>query len=92
MIEPLHDRILVSRLVEDTRCGSIIIPDCAREKSKFAKVIAVGPGAWRDGEFCKTAVKPGDVVLVPGAGGKFPDWEDCDEILIQEGDVGAIIG
>jgi len=54
--------------------------------------LAVGPGVWRDGWFCKTAVKPGDIVLVPGAGGKFPDWEEADQILIQEGDVGAIVG
>ena len=71
----------------------IVIPDCAKEKAKKAKVLAVGPGKWGDdGYFYKTACKPGDIVLVPGVANKFPDWEQSDTILIQEGDVGAIIG
>lgn len=91
-IEPMHDRVLVQRIPEPERKGLIILADVAKEQTKRAKVLAVGPGAWRDGYFCKTAVKPGDVVLVPGAGNDYPDWEECDTILIQEGDIGAIVG
>lgn len=91
-IEPMHDRVLVQRIPEPERKGLIILADVAKEQTKRAKVIAVGPGRWIDGYFCKTAVKPGDVVLVPGAGNAYPDWEERDTILIQEGDIGAILG
>lgn len=89
-IEPLHDRVLVERIPEPQ--GRIIVPDVARENSKKAKVLAVGPGKWVDGVFTKTAVKPGDIVLIPGAGNTYPDWEKRDTILIQEGDIGGIFG
>jgi len=89
--EPLHDRLLVERMPRETKKGVLYIPDVTQQDSALCKVLKVGPGVWRDGYFCKTAVKPGDTVLVPGAGNKFPDWEAGQQILIQEGDVGAIV-
>lgn len=88
-IEPMLDRILVERLPEPE--GLIFLTDKA--KPKICKVLAVGPGRWVDGVFTKTAVKPGDVVLIPGWGGEHPDYE-CEDgtFLIQSADVGAILG
>ena len=44
-IRPLHDRILVQRVEEETTTkGGIIIPDTAKEKPAEGKVIAVGKG------------------------------------------------
>ena len=44
-IRPLHDRILVKRLEEETKTtGGLFIPDSAKEKPIQAKVIAVGAG------------------------------------------------
>ena len=43
---PLHDRVVVRRLEEDTKtAGGIIIPDTAKEKPVQGEVVAVGPGA-----------------------------------------------
>jgi chaperonin GroES len=43
---PLHDRVLVSRVEEDTKtAGGIIIPDTAQEKPMEGKIVAVGSGA-----------------------------------------------
>lgn len=91
-LEPLHDRVLVKRIPEPESKSLILIPEAYQKKSMLAKVLSVGPGAWRDGYFCKTAVKPGDTVLLPGFGGQNPDWEGEQELLIQEGDIGAIVG
>lgn len=88
----MHDRVLVERLPVEECSGAIVIPDSAIQPAIFCKVIAVGPGRWIDGEFCKTAVKPNDVVLVPGVGNKYPDWQAGQQILIQSGDIGAIVG
>ena len=91
-IEPMHDRVLVERLPEPGYSGLIYIPEVARKVAVKCKVIAVGPGRWEDGVFTKTAVKPGDVVLVPGCGNTHPDWQEGQQILIQQNDIGAIIG
>jgi len=43
---PLHDRIVVRRVDEETKStGGIIIPDTAKEKPQEGEIIAVGPGA-----------------------------------------------
>lgn len=91
-IEPLHDRVLVERLEAAERSGLIIIPEAHRDIAILCKVVAVGPGRWEDGVFCKTVVKPGDTVLVPGAGNRFPDWQAGQQILIQQADIGATVG
>lgn len=89
VFEPLHDRLIVRRLSEPEQ--AILLTD--RDKYRVCEVLAVGPGRWIDGEFCKTAVKPGDKVLLPGWGGHTPDYEFPDgSFLAQQGDVGAIIG
>ena len=42
---PLHDRVVVRRIEEDTKTkGGIIIPDTAKEKPSEGEIIAVGPG------------------------------------------------
>lgn len=95
-IEPLHDRVLVECLQGPDKIGSIFVPDMARKPAILCKVLAVGPGRWIDGEFCKTAVKPGDTVLVPSsdrwASEKLADWKQGDQVLIMAGDIGAIVG
>jgi len=46
---PLHDRVVVQRVKEDTKsAGGIIIPDTATEKPSEGKVVAVGPGIRQD--------------------------------------------
>ena len=43
---PLHDRVVVRRLEEDTKtAGGIIIPDTVKEKPMQGEIVAVGPGA-----------------------------------------------
>ncbi len=45
---PLHDRVVVKRVDEDTKTkGGIIIPETAQEKPMQGKIIAVGPGGPR---------------------------------------------
>lgn len=92
-IRPLHDRVFVERLpiTEKDRIvqmwpgGNVLyVPDIAVQNSSRARVIAVGDKV-RD-------LKPGDLVLVPGAGNKYPDWEKYDYIMIQQGDIGGVFG
>ena len=90
---PLHDRVVVRRLDEDTKtAGGIIIPDTAKEKPMEGEVLAVGPGARSDkGEIVPLDVKAGDRVLF----GKWSGTEiklDGEEILImKESDIMGVI-
>ena len=44
-IRPLHDRVIVKRLEEETKtAGGLYIPDTAKEKPIQGKVLAVGAG------------------------------------------------
>ena len=63
---PLHDRVVVRRIEEDTKtAGGIIIPDTAKEKPMEAEVVAVGPGARSEkGELHPLDLKVGDRILI----------------------------
>ena len=62
---PLHDRVVVRRVEEETKtAGGIIIPDTAKEKPMQGEIIAVGPGARDEaGRIVPLDVKKGDKVL-----------------------------
>jgi len=86
-IRPLHDRVLIKRIVEEeTRVGGIIIPDTAKEKPQEGEVIAVGNGKLlENGERAPLDVKPGDRILF----GKYSGSEvkvDGQEYLIARED------
>ena len=91
---PLHDRVLVRRVDEDTKTsGGIIIPDSAQEKPSQGIVVAVGSGTRGDeGKLAPLDVKAKDSVLF----GKWSGSEvtiDGEELLImKESDILGIIG
>lgn len=94
-VKPLHDRVLVKRVVEEQeqKVGGIIIPDSAKEKPLQADVVAVGPGEYDDsGKRKALDVKVGDKVLI----GKWSGTEvkiDGDEYLIlKENEILGIVG
>ena len=65
-IRPLHDRVLVRRLEDETTSpGGIVIPDSAKEKPAQGKIIAAGNGKiLENGDVRKLDVKVGDKVLL----------------------------
>ena len=90
---PLHDRVVVKRVDEDTKTkGGIIIPETAQEKPMQGKIIAVGPGARDEsGKLVPLDVKKGDLILF----GKWSGTEvkiDGDELLImKESDIMGVL-
>lgn len=81
-IRPLHDRIVVKRLAEETKtAGGIIIPDTSKEKPQEGEVIAVGSGAvMADGNVRELEVKVGDKVM-------FGKWGNITEVKISGEDL-----
>ena len=90
---PLHDRVVVKRVEEDTKTkGGIIIPETAQEKPMQGKIIAVGAGARDEsGKLVPLDVKKGDLILF----GKWSGTEvkiDGEELLImKESDVMGVL-
>lgn len=90
---PMHDRVLVRRMDEDSKtAGGIIIPDSAQEKPSQGVIVAVGSGIrTEDGKITPLDVKPKDKVLF----GKWSGNEvtiDGEELLImKESDILGII-
>jgi chaperonin GroES len=92
-IRPLHDRILVKRVEEqESKKGSIIIPDTAKEKPQEGKVIAVGNGkVGDDGKKIPLDVKAGDRILFGKYSGSEVKVEDEEYLILREEDVLGII-
>ncbi len=92
-IRPLHDRVLVKRIEDETTtAGGIVIPDNAKEKPSRGEILAVGNGKHLDnGDIRSLDVKVGDKVLF----GKYAGNEvkvDGEELLVmREDDIMGII-
>ncbi len=90
---PLHDRVVVRRIEEDTKtAGGIIIPDTAKEKPMQGEVIAVGPGARDEaGQLVPLEVKPGDRVLFGKWSGTEVKINNEELLIMKESDILGII-
>ena len=92
-IRPLHDRILVKRLEEETKTsGGLFIPDTAKEKPIQATVIAVGAGKRdKDGKVIALDVKAGDKVLFSKYSGSEIKIDGDEHLIMREEDILAIL-
>ena len=91
-VRPLHDRIIVKRVDEETTSkGGIIIPDTAKEKPQEGRVVAVGPGRTEDGKLIKLNVKKGDRILFAKYAGTEITLDGEEHIIMRQDDVLGVI-
>ena len=92
-VRPLHDRILVQRLVEgEQQIGGIIIPDSAKEKPQRGTVVAVGAGRITDeGLRLPIELKAGDTILFGKYSGSEIKLEGTEYLIMKESDVLAAL-
>ena len=92
-VRPLHDRIIVQRLVEgEQQIGGIIIPDSAKEKPQQGKVLAVGNGKTNDeGTRIPLDVKPGNLILFGKYSGQEIKLDGEEYLIVKEDEVLAVI-
>ena len=90
---PLHDRVVVRRIEENTKtAGGIIIPDTAKEKPSQGEIIAVGPGARDErGQVVALSVKAGDRVLFGKWSGTEVKIDGEDLLIMKESDILGIL-
>jgi chaperonin GroES len=92
-IRPLHDRIVVKRLEQETKSkGGILIPEAAKEKPMEGEVIAVGNGKiLEDGKVRPLDVKKGDKVLFGKYSGSEVKIDGIEYVIMREDDIMGII-
>ena len=92
-IRPLHDRVIVKRLEEETKTTSgILIPDSAAEKPDQGKIISVGKGkVGDDGKVRALEVKVGDKVLFGKYSGQSVKILGEELLVMREEDIMGVV-
>jgi chaperonin GroES len=92
-IRPLHDRLVVKRVAEDSKtAGGLFIPDTAKEKPARGVVIAVGEGKRDEGgKRIALDVKAGDEVLFGKYAGTELKLDGEEHIVLREDEILAVI-
>ena len=92
-LRPLHDRVIVKRLDQETKTASgLIIPDAAAEKPDQGEVLAIGNGKVQDnGQVRALEVKVGDRVLFGKYSGQAVKVDGQELLVMREEDIMAVV-
>ena len=91
-LKPLSDRVVVKMVeLEETAKSGIILPGTAKEKPQVAEVVAVGPGAVKDGELVPMTVKVGDKVITSKYSGTEVKLGSDEYVIVRQDDILATI-
>jgi chaperonin GroES len=93
-IRPLYDRIVVTRIEDDTEktAGGLFIPDSAKEKPQQGEVVAVGQGKRNeDGKLIPLDVKAGDRILFGKYSGSDIKIDNNEYLIMREDEVLGVL-
>jgi chaperonin GroES len=92
-LRPLHDRVIVKRLDQETKTASgLIIPDAAAEKPDQGEILAIGNGKVQEnGQVRPLEVKVGDRVLFGKYSGQAVKVEGEELLVMREEDIMAVL-
>lgn len=92
-IRPLHDRVVVRRLEEETlTSGGIVLPDSATEKPSQGEILAIGSGKILDnGEQRALDVKVGDKVIFGQYGGSTVKIDGEELLILSESEIFGVL-
>ncbi len=92
-LRPLHDRVIVKRLDQETKTASgLIIPDAAAEKPDQGEILAVGNGKVQEnGNVRPLEVKVGDRVLFGKYSGQAVKVDGQELLVMREEDIMAVV-
>jgi chaperonin GroES len=93
-IRPLHDRVVIRRVEEETKtAGGILLPGSAAEKPSQGEVLAVGNGTIKEnGEVRPLDVKVGDKVLFGQYAGSTVKIDGDELMIMKESEIFAVLG
>ncbi|MCZ6642103.1 MAG: co-chaperone GroES [Gammaproteobacteria bacterium] len=92
-IRPLHDRVVVRRLDEETlTAGGIVLPDSAQEKPSQGEILAIGSGKILDnGEVRPLDVKVGDKIIFGQYGGSTVKIDGDELLILNESEIFGVL-
>ena len=91
-IRPLHDRVVIRRVEEETKtAGGILLPGSAAEKPAQGEIIAVGNGQITDNGVRALDVKVGDKVLFGTYAGSTVKVGGEELLIMKESDILAVL-
>ena len=92
-IRPLHDRVLVRRMEEETTTAAgIVLPGSAAEKPNQGEILAVGKGRiLESGEVRPMDVKVGDKVLFGQYAGTAVKVDGKELLMMREEDIMGVV-
>ncbi|WP_019141715.1 co-chaperone GroES [Noviherbaspirillum massiliense] len=92
-LRPLHDRVIVKRLDQETKTASgIVLPEAAAEKPDQGEILAVGNGKiLEDGKVRPLEVKVGDRVLFGKYSGQTVKVSGEELLVMREEDIMAVV-
>jgi len=92
MLKPLNDNVVLEvEPVEKKTASGIILTGDNKERPSFAKVLAVGDGAFVDGKRIPVNVKVGQKVVFKKYSTTEVKIEEKDYLIISEKDILAIV-
>ncbi len=92
-IRPLHDRVVIRRVEEETKtAGGILLPGSAAEKPSQGEVLAVGNGQINENGVVRALdIKVGDKVLFGQYAGSTVKVDGEELLIMKESDIFAVI-
>ncbi len=92
-IRPLHDRVVVRRLEEETlTAGGSVLPDSAAEKPSQGEILAVGSGKLLDnGDVRALDVKVGDKIIFGQYGGSTVKIDGDELLILTESEIFGVL-
>ncbi|MFT5164067.1 MAG: chaperonin GroES [Alteromonadaceae bacterium] len=93
-IRPLHDRVIVKPLEEETKsAGGIVLTGSAAQKPTRGEVVAVGNGRTLDnGDTKAVDVKTGDTVIFGQYVEKAEKIEGQEYLIMREDNILGVVG
>ena len=94
-IQPVDERVLIKPIeATESKVGSIIIPDTAKERPQIGEVVAVGDDVVHEKETKKKLsqlVKVGDRVVYAKYGGTEIKIDNEENLLVRRDDILAVV-
>lgn len=90
-LEPKNGYMILKPIEEQEETyGNIVIPDLGKERPELGEVVAVSDTFnWHTGEQVHSALKAGDIVLIPKLGASRISIKGDEFFIVKEQDIYA---
>lgn len=91
MIQPILDRVVLEKLEIEKKTASGIVLSDVKEKPSMAKVLAVGPGKYENGNLIPVGVSVGDTVVYKQYATTEIKIDGKEYLIVESKDILAIV-